>query len=185
MAKNIGKSMQLRKLTTSLREFADSLPTESEKQELQRTITVIVDFLAGIQRLVAATPSKENTVTMQNALHSLDQFAEQAKSNPAIALLLGVPQPRRSKPKPATYAIEETTEAQQLLMEIQSLPVDEMRSRLQDEAAVTLRLLQALATQLGIRSVQRMGRDVLAHQIASKISNYRGYQGLRAGTETA
>jgi len=183
MAKRTGKEVELKKLTASLREFAASLPTEADKQELDRSVGAIIEFLSRVQRLGATAPSRENAAAFEGALRSLDQFAEHAKTNPGIAALLGIPQPRPSRPKSAPYTADEAAAAQRLLAEMQTLPIDQIRSRLQDEATLPLRMLQALASQLGIRSNQRMGRDVLEHQIASKISNYRGYQGLRAGTE--
>lgn len=82
-----------------------------------------------------------------------------------------------------SYTNDEVATAQRILGELQVLPIDQMRMRLNDEGAIPVRLLQAMASQLGIRSVLRTGRDVLAHQVASKISNYRGYKGLRAGGE--
>jgi len=182
--KNTGKTAEFRRLTASLREFANSLPTRSEKQQLQFAFAEIINFLTEIQQSVTAMPSREDTAAIQSALRALDQFTEQAKTSPAIAALLGISQPRPSRGKPTTYTTDETAAGQQLLTEMQALAIDQMRARLQDEAAVPLRSLQALASQLGIRSVQRMGRDVLVHQVASKISNFRGYQGLRAGTET-
>lgn len=183
MGKRTGKETELKKLTASLREFSALLPTAADKQELHQSITAIMDFLSGIQRMAAAMPTSENTAEMESALRALDQFADRAKTNPGIAALLGIPQPRPSRPRAATYTNDETATAQRALSELQVLPIDQMRLRLQDENAISIRLLQAMASQLGIRSVQRTGRDSLSHQIASKISNYRGYQGLRAGTE--
>jgi len=185
MAKKTGKEIEFKKLTDSLREFTSSLPTESDKEELRRSLTAIVEFLSEVQRWASAAPTREGTAAMENAMRSLDQFAERARSNPGISMLLGVPQPRPSRPKTAAYTGEETNTAQRTLAEMQALPIDQIRTRLQDESAIPMRVLQAMAAQLGIRSVQRLGRDVLTHQIASKISNFRGYQGLRAGTETA
>lgn len=185
MTKRRTKGTEYEKLTASLREFANSLPTETEKLGLQHSITSIIDFLSGIQRVLTATPSRENTAGLEDAFRTLEGFAERAKSNPAIATVLGIPQPRPARPKPTSYTNEETAAARQLLAEMKALPIDRIRSRLQDEAATSLRLLQAVASQLGIRSVQRMARDVLEHQIASRISNYRGYQDLRSGTEGA
>lgn len=183
MGKKTGKETELKKLTNNLREFSASLPTQVEKQELHQSISAIIEFLSGIQRMGAAMPTSENTAELESALRALDQFSDRAKTNPGIAALLGIPQARPSRPRPAAYTNDETATAQRVLSELQALPIDQMRLRLQDESAISIRLLQAMASQLGIRSVLRTGRDVLAHQIASKISNYRGYQGLRAGDE--
>ena len=177
-------SIDFRKLTASLQEFASSLPAAVEKEQLHRSLSEIIAFLSEIQSAIAAVPSREDTAEMDNALHAFERFTAQAKTNPAIAALLGIPPPRPSKPKAAAFTEEEAAAAQRLLSEMQVLQIDQMRSRLHDETAIPLRSLQTLAAELGIRSVQRTGRDVLVHQISSKISNYRGYQKLREGTES-
>jgi|SRR5215813_4669627 len=184
MATKTKKGTEFKGLTTSLREFSQSLPTEAEKQELQRSLSEIITFLSDIQRSLAELPVQEHAAAMDDALRALDQFAERAKNNKTISALLGRPLPRPSRPKSAPHSAEETAAGERLLNELQSMPIDHMRAKLQDEIAVPMRSLQALAWKLSIRSARRIGRDVLVHQIASKISNYRGYEGLRAGTET-
>ena len=48
---------------------------------------------------------------------------------------------------------------------------------------LSARDLKAVASVMGVRSNQRTSRDALAHQIATKITNTRGYRSLRDGAE--
>ncbi len=185
MARKGEKRADFKKLTLNLQEFANSLPTSSEKEELGRSLNAIISFLSEIQQTLNAVPSREEAARMHDALQALEKFAKRMESSPAVAAILGVAKLRHSRISPATYSEEEIASAQSLLTEMEGLPIDEMRSRLLDEGTLSLRKLQVLASSLGIKAVQRAGRDALAHQVASKISNYRGYQGLRAGTESS
>ncbi len=76
----------------------------------------------------------------------------------------------------------ELGKARVTLQELEALPVDEIRRRLEG-GSTPLTELRAVASLLGIRPVKKLSRDALSHQIAMKIANYRGYQQLRIGTD--
>jgi hypothetical protein len=61
----------------------------------------------------------------------------------------------------------------------ESLPIDQLRTALSELSG---RDLKAVASLLGIRSSQRTSHDALSHQIATKITNTRGYLSLRDGS---
>jgi len=45
------------------------------------------------------------------------------------------------------------------------------------------RELNGVAALVGIRATRRTSRDELVHQVATKISNFRGYQDLKGGAK--
>jgi hypothetical protein len=62
-----------------------------------RNINTVVDFLSALQRLIATTPTREDTSGIEHALQTLDRFVNQAKSSPGVAALLGFDNPAHQK----------------------------------------------------------------------------------------
>jgi hypothetical protein len=69
------------------------------------------------------------------------------------------------------------------MAELESLPVDDIQARHRDENLYSVAQLRSVAAAAGMRSHRKLGRDALAHQIAMKIANFRGYQRLGGETE--
>ena len=61
---------------------------------------------------------------------------------------------------------------------MKSLPVDEIRSKLQSES-YPMRTLRSVASAVGVRPTKGLSRETLAHQVAMRIANLRGYELLR------
>src|SRR5690349_14824 len=144
MPKKTDKAAKLRKFAASVRDFADSLPSAAEKNQLQSSIATIVGFLSEMERAIAATPSREDTQAAQAALRTFEDFIGRAKGDPALAILLGLPATSRRRPQSQSsgFSNEDVLGAQQLLQQLQELPVDIMKSRLRNESSVPPRLLQ-------------------------------------------
>lgn len=178
----MGKSKQTNYLKTkifiaSLRDMVSVLPTESDKQEMQRSFSVVIEFLTSLQKNLDTLPSVEDTNKVSQAIQKLDQLFMKGKTNPVLASALGLRPPtpsRRSKP---VVTEEETAEAKLALAKLETLPVDEIRSQLQSEI-YSMSQLRAIASVMGIRSTKGINRDTLVHQIAMKVANYRGFQRL-------
>lgn len=68
------------------------------------------------------------------------------------------------------------------MAELEPLPVDDIKARLRDENLYSVAQLRSIAAA-GMRSRRKLGRDALAHQIAMKIANFRGYQRLGGEVE--
>ncbi len=67
------------------------------------------------------------------------------------------------------------------MAELEPLPVDDIKARLRDDTRYSVGELRAAAAVAGIPSHRKLGREALAHQIAMKIANLRGYQRLGGG----
>jgi hypothetical protein len=105
-----------------------------------------------------------------------DLFAE-AKSNPLLGAAMNI-KPAYPRQKSPTTTSEETNRAKSVIARFESLPIDEIRTALNE---MSVRDLQGVANAIGIRP-QRIGRETLAQQVATKITNTRGYRSLRDGT---
>ena len=101
------------------------------------------------------------------------------KSSPILSAAAGmnVASPRSTVPVPSPDEIQNANLA---LARFESLPIDQLRVAL---GQMGLRELKAMATSIGVRSTQRMSQEALAHQIATKITNTRGYRSLRDGSD--
>lgn len=120
---------------------------------------------------------------MEQVLHRLDDLVAKAEATPTLRAALGLKEPRRTGASRAPFTEEEKQRAEHLLIELRRLPIDELRVRLEDDKLQSSRELEAVAGRLGIRVTSKTGRGTLINSIATKISNYRGYQHLRGEPE--
>jgi DNA primase len=184
MAKREGGYLDLKKFATRLRELTEGLPTGTEKAEIRKQFEEIIAFLNQAQRALDGLPTREETDGVRRAVEAFDELAIRAKASPFVAAAIGLVQPRTPRPKAAPLSAEENTRAQALLTQLQSLSIDEMRNHLSNNESVSSREVNAIAALVGIKATRRTSRDELAHQVATKISNFRGYQDLKGGAQT-
>lgn len=173
------KYFELKKFAANVRELTENLPTEAEKSTLRVQIDAILAFLSQMQKSIETLPSIEEVDGARKAVNVLDDLAVRAKSNPILAAALGLRPPQRSRARSALLTQEESKNAESLLEQLRSMSIDEMNLRLGTEERTPTRELEAVASLLGIRPTQRVGRDGLIRQIVTKISNFRGYQELQ------
>jgi|SRR5579872_1788663 len=169
----------LRSFLSRLRDLAEALPSQADKEAAKAQIQQIVEFMAQVQSALDSMPSHEETEGIRRGIQQLENLRVRAKTNPVLAAALGmdIPKAPRSPQPPATS--EERSRAEGLLRELRALSIDEMRRRLAAEDVVTSRELQEVAKLVGIKASRRMEREALIHHIVTKISNFRGYQELR------
>jgi hypothetical protein len=179
--KNKPEYFDVEKFCAAVNSMIDSLPTESGKQELSASLRRITEFLLDLQNRFAAVPSREEAENVRSTLAIVQEFARQAKESAAVALALGhaIPRPRPAHAKP----IDEDAQARakDAVVSLEPLSVDEVRLALMDQNRYSIRDLQGIAAELGIRFTQKTNRESLVRLIATGISNFRGYQGLGGG----
>lgn len=181
---NRGKNSSKKNIFVNLQKVISSLPTEAEKKELEDNVTVIIDFFVDMKRRLAMIPAMEDYQAAQSTLRNLEELLTKSKDHRMLRIMLGISSQskRGRKLQPASEAdVQDATEA---LKELETLSIDEIRIRLKDEERYPMRKLQTLIATMGIRGSSKMGRDVLADLIATKISNYRGYKMLRGEGES-
>jgi hypothetical protein len=162
-----------------LTELVESLPAADEQQKNVAALDDIIRFLSDLRERIAKIPTQEDSTSVRFALNELSALFAKARSNPVLAAAVGlrVTSTRSLGPVPS---VEEIEDAKRAISQFEQLPIDQLRVALEGRTAGQLR---ALAAQLGVRSSQRISREVLAHQIATKITNTRGYRSLRKGVD--
>lgn len=159
-----------------LRKLLQSMPTKEEREEFDVALGALVDYLSLVRESLRNLPVFEDTEQARRALEIVERLIAEAETRPPLAATLGVRTPSVRRPA-ARVGPEEIRKAQSLLPDLEKLPVEEIRSKLQG-STYTMGELRAVAVQLGIPSAQKLSRDSLAHQITMKIANYRGYRQL-------
>lgn len=152
-----------------------SLPSDEERKQIREAIDKIVDFLTALRRDFESLPSREETESIRQATKTVSAFMQKVEQDPTLSNVFGVRRPGR-RPRATPHAVE-PAKAKALLAELESLPVDEIRARLSNDAR-SMEELRGVAAEVGMRSTGRLGREALAHQIAMKIANFRGYRQL-------
>jgi hypothetical protein len=165
----------------SLRGLVESLPSQLEKEQFLSQLREVIAFLNDVKERLQAVPAREDVADVRMAISRLDNLFDKAKASPLLAAAVGM-SPRPPRPKTQPLGSAEINEAKGSLGRLESLPIDELRALLDQ---MELRQLQALAGALGIRITSRAAQDVLAHQVATKITNVRGYRSLRDGTDVS
>jgi hypothetical protein len=166
--------------SAGLRSLLESLPTGSEKQEIQAKLTQITDFVSGLNAALGSLPSREEAHGVTAAIDTLERFAAQAKSSPVLAAAMGLKEPRPPRTA-APLTDTEMEQAKRSLESLQKLGIDELRANLEDERLHSPRELRGIAVLVGLKPNPKTGRASLVQQIGTKIANYRGYQDLSGG----
>ena len=165
--------------TRSFRTLLDSLPSEADRQRTASELDALIQFLTDLKERLTAIPSRDDAIGARAALDRLDAWFAAAKGNPIVAAAIGV-KPTAARPKPVPLRSEAIERAKATLARFDPLPIDELRTALNQMAP---RELQSVASVIGIRTTQRAAHDAVAHQIATKITNTRGYKSLKEGVD--
>jgi hypothetical protein len=161
----------------SLRHTLSTLPSISEKHEIQETLTQLMDYLANLQRTFHQLPTIEDTTEVTNAIKRLQELFAHAEANPTLAHVLGLKRSLTAERKQPVTSEEETATARTMLKDLESLSIDEVRTKLEDET-FPLSPLRTMAWLTEIRDVESLNREALVHQLVTKIANFRGDQRL-------
>jgi hypothetical protein len=155
-----------------------SLPSQAEKDEIHAGLDTLVEFLLDLQKDLDSIPAAESLRAVDSAITRLEEILRHAEAKPAIAAVLGV---RPASVRPTSSKVvatdAESVRARATLDELQKLPIDQLRSRL-DGSEYSMSELRVLASLLGIRATPKLNRDSLTQQVTMKIANYRGYRQL-------
>ena len=183
MTKTSGKKyFELRKFALGVRQLTDRLPTETDKAQLRAQFEEVITFLTRTANALDALPSIEQTANVRKALDAFDDLATRAKTDPILSVALGMNPPRRSTPPSPAPSMQENEKAESLLIQLRSLPIDDMNARLENADLISARELAAVASLLGIKTSRKQGRELLVQQIVKKVSNFRGYEELQGRT---
>jgi hypothetical protein len=171
----------VRRFCAALDNLIDSLPTEARKKELDLSLHHITEFLTSLQARLAGVPSREEVEGVRSALALVEEYARSANQSATVALILGQgpdhPRGRRERP----LNEDEENRARQATAALEKLSINEVPTELHKQNRYSIRDLQGIARELGIKFTQKTNREALVHMIVTGISNFRGYQGLGGG----
>lgn len=169
-----------------LRDLLGALPSETEKREAEAQFSSLIAFLTELKQNLHELPDRESAVGMREVVQRLEELFARAESDPNLAAVLGLRRATKKRPAPLPSTPQEIATAESAIVQLQALPVDDARSRLQNESVYPLTVLRTIAAGLRIRSAAKLSRESLVHQIAMKLANLRGYEHLRhRGEESA
>lgn len=161
-----------------LKGFVRSLPSEEERGELLRTLRSTRDFLDEIQRLVQEIPTLESSQELSHAMTRLDVLAAEARNNPGLSKVLGMPKTGAGRAKRQNGESEIADQAQRLGASVESMEKSEIERSL-ERSGESVAVLKSLAGRLGLRVRSTERRGELIQRIASHIENERSYRLLR------
>ena len=170
--------MKATSFLSRLHATVDSLPTEAEKREALQKIDALVDFLSTLSGALSALPTAESAGDAKRAIETLQSLMAKVEANPALVGLTAGNRPQRIRTGRRHVPMSDASTAKADLDKLQSLPTEEIRTKLLDEEGFSLSRLRGMASVLGISGTEKLPRESLAHQIVTKIGNYRGYQRL-------
>ena len=165
------------KFAKSLGDLVSTLPTEPDKERVTSQLDSLIQFLTTLKSNLEHIPTQQDALAVQTAVDTLKSLFSQAKANPIVATAFGL---KSSLPRQRPPAItpEEADRATKVISRFEAMPIDELRATLD---GMNARDLQAVANAIGMRTNCRTPREGLLHQIATKITNARGYRSLRDG----
>jgi hypothetical protein len=174
--KRDGAFFEGEKFLKGLGELIDALPSDAETQRIVVELETLIQFLSDLKARLQSLPTHQDAGAARTAVDTLTELFIQAKSNPVVGAAIGIKAagPRQKQPM---ITSEDVERAKSAITQFDSLPIDEVRAALE---AMSTRDLQGVADSIGIRTA-RTARETLVHQVATKITNTRGYRSLRDG----
>ena len=143
-----------------------------------RTLRSTRDFLDEIQRLVQEIPTLESSQELSHAMTRLDVLAAEARNNPGLSKVLGMPKTGAGRAKRQNGESEIADQAQRLGASVESMEKSEIERSL-ERSGESVAVLKSLAGRLGLRVRSTERRGELIQRIASHIENERSYRLLR------
>ncbi len=172
------KKSMIRPFVVNIRQALNKLPSDVEKEELEAGCTTIIKFLADLKDNIANMPSAEELASVQQQIQRMEEFLDRAEHDPVLKAALGLRKSASKKHLSTIVTESDKEKARKALSAFDSIQLDEIRLKLGDESSYSMRELRAIATEMGIKSIQRLSHVDLVHRITTKIANFRGYQSL-------
>ncbi len=174
---------RLESFLVQLRGILDSLPSDTEKQEIESALLKMIGFLTDLKARLELVPSTQEVAGLRVAAQRLEQALMSAETDPVLAGVFGLAR-RTARRREGRAGTEASSAAGRAALEaIQTLPVEEILSRLNSDS-YPLTTLRSVASVLGLRPTKGLSREALAHQIAMRIANARGYERLRGDAQS-
>jgi hypothetical protein len=156
-----------------LRHTLSTLPSAAEKQEIHEMLTQLMEYLTNVQRTFHQLPTLEDTTEVTQAITRLQEFFAHAEANPPLAHALGLTHAPTAERKTPVTSEADTATAKSPLKDLESLSLDEVRTKLADEA-FSLSELRMMAELTGMSGAESLNREALVHHLVTHIAQVRG-----------
>lgn len=166
----------------ALQALAGSLPSDEERDRAKKALDQLIEFLQSARVALDGLPTQGDLGSLRRSLDQLTDLFGKAVDSPAVSAALGM-EPVRSPARAKT--VRPPAPSAEDLERFRDLTIDQMRELLNDESKFTVSKLHELARSLGARVNSRSGREAIANQILTKITNVRGYQQLSNPSDSA
>ncbi len=170
-----------KRIVSALDALVASLPNDQERAQAKATLDRLIEFLESARRALGALPTEGDLASLRSTVGELNRLFERAVTSPIVSSALGLEPARAAGFRPPS--IRASAPPAEELERFTSLTIDQMRVLLNDENQYTISKLHQLAKALGARVNSRLGREALANQILTKVTNLRGYRQLSSSGE--
>ncbi len=168
---------EVESLIKGLQKLLDTLPSESQKQEINDAFTELISFLTDLQNIFIAMPSIEDVSQLRKSLLKIEDLYASLEKVPLIAASVGASRSSSKRNARVRPPKDLGINARQVLANLSKLPADEIRSQLGGKA-YSKQSLRLIASEMGLKTSSNATRKSLADKIASDIVNQRLRDGL-------
>lgn len=178
--KRIGttKMSRARNVISILRKIVDTLPSKSEKDEMNKALEALIEYLMKVQEDLKLLPDKDTVQDIVYIVNHLDLLLTKAENNPIVAKAIGLEKSPLKKTSIKKIDRGSEIERKEIMKEFESNTIDQIRELLENENRFPLVKLRSIANGLGLRFQARSARDTLVRIITSRIATSRGYNML-------
>lgn len=176
--KNTAKRIEI--FLNKMTELVESLPTQEMKDNTNRELDTLINFLLDFQDRLKNVPTMEETKEIILTIEKLITIIKVADSDPFLSRTLGLSVQKSSRTsKRQSLSEEEQATVKQLVQNIREISPNELEKKLEDKKIYKLIVLKKIANELSIKVDSKMTRASIIEKISKKISNIRGYDYLR------
>ena len=169
-------------LFVQLARTLDCLPSAEERDRLLAGFAVIRALVERLEQSFQVLPSDRRRAS-SSGCRSFRAFMGKLDSDPVLARRgSGRRIPTGSRPRAPRSSEEVGADVATAIDALSMMPVDDARTELAGDR-YSIAAIRRIAAVLGIRGASRLTREALAHQIAMKLANYRGYKRLGGEAE--
>ena len=162
-----------------LSELANALPSAERKEEIERDLDTIVEFLLDFKKRLHSVPAFEDMQGLEESIKTLQHFVRVAEGDVVLSRALGLKQP--GKPRSKTHSGNDLANVnmEKEVDLIKSLSPEEIKLQLSDKTKYSASTLRSISVELGIRVGSNVNREIIIEKIVKRIGNLAGYDYLR------
>ena len=164
---------------TRLSELASALPSAERKEEIDRDLDIIVEFLLDFKKRLHSVPAFEDMQGLEESIKTLQHFVRVAEGDVVLSKALGLKQ--AGKPRSRTHSGSDlaNVNVEKEVERIKSLSPEEIKLQLSDKTKYGAATLRSISAELGIRVGSNVSRELIIEKIVKRIGNLAGYDYLR------